>query len=138
LEEKRIAEVIVEITRALSSSLNTDEVLFAIASRLRDVLDAEECSIVRVDPKTGAAQIMVKSSDPAHRNIDIDLAQHPELKQAYESQRLLFSPDAKPAGLIAVPMVAQESGLGLICIRSPKLGPALSESNARFFEVMAS
>ncbi len=138
LEEKRIAEVIVEITRALSSSLNSDDVLFAIASRLHDVLSAEECWIVRVDPKTVTAQIMVKSSDPGERNIDMDLSRHPELKEAYESRRLLFIPQAKPVGLIAVPMVAQESVLGLIYIRGAQLGPSLSESNARFFEVMAS
>jgi diguanylate cyclase (GGDEF)-like protein len=138
LEEKRIAEVIVEITRALSSSLNSDDVLFAIVSRLRDVLNAEECSIVRVDPKTGTAQIMVKASDPADRNIDMDLSRHPELKEAYEFRRLLFIPEAKPESLIAVPMIAQDSVLGLIYIRGAQLGPVLSESNARFFEVMAS
>ncbi|PYS55097.1 MAG: hypothetical protein DMG13_05460 [Acidobacteria bacterium] len=138
LEEKRIAEVIVEITRALSSSLNSDEVLFAIASRLRDVLIAQECSIVRVDAKTGTAQIMVRASNPADRNLEMDLARHPELKEACEGRKLLFVPDAKPVGLIAVPMISQDSVLGLIYIQGAELGPSLSESNARFFEVMAS
>ena len=138
LEENRIAEVMVEITRALSSSLNSDDVLFAIAYRLREVLEAEECSIVRIDPKTGVAQIMVKSSEPGDRNIDIDLEQYPALKQAYASRKLMFIPDARPCGLIAVPMVAQDSVLGLIYIRSTRLGPTLSEASVRFFEVMAS
>src|SRR5437870_661900 len=77
LEENRLAEVMVEITRTLSSSLNSGEVLFAIVSRLREVLDAQECSIVRIDPKTGKAQIMVKSSDPAFRNVPIELSDYP-------------------------------------------------------------
>lgn len=138
LEENRIAEVMVEITRALSSSLNSDEVLFAIVSRLREVLNAAECSIVRVDPKTGTAQTMVKSTDPSARNIDIDLAQYPELKRAYDTRQLLFNPEAKPHGVIAVPMVAHETVLGLIYIRSGQLGRALSGATIRFFEVMAS
>jgi diguanylate cyclase (GGDEF)-like protein len=138
LEENRIAEVMVEITRALSSSLKSDDVLFAIAYRLREVLEAEECSIVRVDSKTRMAHIMVRSSDPGDGNVDIDLENHPELKQAYETRKLLFVPTAKPYGLIAVPMVAQDSVLGLIYIRSAKLGPRLSETSVRFFEVMAS
>lgn len=138
LEENRIAEVMVEITRALSSSLNSDEVLFSIVSRLCEVLEAEECSIVRIDSKTGTAEIMVKSSALAERNVVIDLDRFPELKQAYASQRLVFVPDARPLGIIAVPMIAHESVLGLIYVRSLRLGPFLSEANLRFFEVMAS
>ena len=49
IEENRIAEVMVELTRALSSSLNTDEVLYSIVSRLCETLEAEDCSIVRID-----------------------------------------------------------------------------------------
>jgi diguanylate cyclase (GGDEF)-like protein len=138
IEENRLAEVMVEITRALSSSLNSEEVLFAIVSRLCEVLSAQECSIVRIDPKTGTAQMMVKSSDPSHRNVEIELSEYPELKQAYESRDLLYLPDASPEGIIAVPMIAHESVLGLIYVRSARLGPALSESNVRFFEVIAS
>ncbi|OLD57268.1 MAG: hypothetical protein AUI54_03355 [Acidobacteria bacterium 13_1_40CM_2_56_5] len=138
LEENRLAGVMVEITRALSSSLNSVEVLFAIVSRLREVLDAQECSIVRIDPKTGKAQIMVKSSDPAFRNVPIELSDYPELKRAYDSGELFYLPDASPVGIIAVPMIAHESALGLIYIRSTTLGPTLSDSNVRFFEVIAS
>jgi diguanylate cyclase (GGDEF)-like protein len=137
-EENRMAGVMVEITRALSSSLNSDDVLFAIAYRLREVLEAEECSIIRIDSKTGTAQIMVKSSEPGDHNIDIDLDQHPELKEAYETRKLIFIPDAQPCGIVAVPMVAQDSVLGLIYIRCTKLGTVLSETSVRFFEVMAS
>jgi diguanylate cyclase (GGDEF)-like protein len=138
MEENRIAGVMVEITKTLSSSLNSDDVLFAIAHRLREVLEAEECSIVRIDSKTGNAQIMVKSSEPGDRNINIDLEKYPELKQAFETRKMLFVPDAKPCGIIAIPMVANDSVLGLIYIRSAKLGVILSETNVRFFEVMAS
>jgi len=138
VEENRIAEVMVEMTRVLSSSLNSEEVLYSIVSRLRQVLEAEECSIVRIDPKTGAAKITVRASNPAERNIDIKLEDYPELKEAFESRRLLFSPDARPFGIIAIPMIAHESVLGLIDLRSAKLSPMLTDANARFFEVMAS
>jgi diguanylate cyclase (GGDEF)-like protein len=47
-------------------------------------------------------------------------------------------PDAKPVGIIAIPMVVSDTVLGLIEVRSAKLGPRLAEVNARFFDVMAS
>jgi diguanylate cyclase (GGDEF)-like protein len=138
MEENRIAEVMVEMTRTLSSSLNTDQVLYSIVTRLREVLDADECSIVKIDPKEETAKILVSTSEPDQKNMDLNLDQHPELKQAYQSRRLLFIPDAKPRGIIAIPMVAHETVLGLIDVRSVKFGPVLTESNARFFEVVAS
>ncbi len=138
LEENRMAGVMVEITRVLSSSLNTDEVLFSIASRLTEVLEAQDCWIVRIDPKTRSSKILVMASKQDVRNEDIDLEQHPGLNEAYASRHLLFIPDAKPVGIVAVPMIAHESVLGLIYIQSTKLGTVLSEATARFFEVMAS
>jgi diguanylate cyclase (GGDEF)-like protein len=138
LEEGRLAEVMVEMTRALSSSLNSDEVLYSIVSRLREVLHAEECSIFRIDPKTGAARVMMKASNFEERNIEVDLNQYPELKQAHSSRRLLFIPDARPVGIIAIPMVVNDSVLGLIDVRSGKLGRSMTKANERFLEVLAS
>jgi len=137
LEENRLAEVMVEMTHALSSSLNTENVLYSIVMRLREVLAAEECSIIRIDPKTGAARVTMKASNPEERNVDIDLDQHPELKEAHASRRIVFNPAAKPIGVVVIPMVVHESVLGLIEVRSAKLGPIMTASNARFLEVMA-
>jgi diguanylate cyclase (GGDEF)-like protein len=136
-EEARMAEVIVEMTRTLSSSLNTDEVLYSIVTRLCEVLQAEDCMIVKIDPKTARPKVMVIASDPKQRNIDIDLDDHPELKQAHASRSLLYSPEADPAGVIVIPMITQDSVLGLIEVRSRHLSPELTGTMARFFEVMA-
>src|SRR5439155_1613569 len=73
MEENRIAEVMVEITRALSTSLNTEDVLFSIVSRLCEVLEAQQCSIVRIDPKTGAARILLRVPESEQKNIPIKL-----------------------------------------------------------------
>lgn len=138
LEEKRNAEVMVDITRTLSSSLNSNDVLFAIVSRLCEVLQAEECSILRIDPKAGTAQTLVNSIDPGYQDQEIKLEDAPDLKQAYESRSLIFNPHAKPKGVIVLPMIARESVLGLIYIRSTRLVGELSEASVRFFDVVAS
>jgi K+-sensing histidine kinase KdpD len=76
LEEARLSELMVEMTRALSSSLNSDDVLYSIVSRLRQVLDAEECSIFRIDARTGTVRMM-KASRPEERNIQDNLYDYP-------------------------------------------------------------
>jgi diguanylate cyclase (GGDEF)-like protein len=138
VEENRIAEVMVEMSRALSSSLNSGEVLYSIVSRLRGALDAEDCSIVRIDPKTVIAKVMVKASRPDERNTDINLEDAPELQEAYMTRRILYRPEGNPHGLIVIPMIAEGLVLGLIDIRSPKLNPAVAAANTRFFEITAS
>jgi diguanylate cyclase (GGDEF)-like protein len=117
--------------------LNTDDVLYSIVSRLREVLDAEECSIFRIDPKTEAARLMMKASKPEERNIAVNLDEYPELKQSYVSRELVFAPNAKPIGIVGVPMVVNDVVLGLIAVQSSKLNPMMTEANARFFEVTA-
>src|SRR2546427_11992583 len=89
-EENRIAEVMVEMTRALSSSLNTDDVLYSIVSRLHQVLEAEECSIVRVDSKTGSAKVVVKLPNLEQGDVALDIDLYPELNQAYIPGNLSF------------------------------------------------
>src|SRR5207249_9454877 len=81
-EENRIAEVMVEMTRALSSSLNTDDVLYSIVSRLHEVFGTEECSIVRVDSKTGLDKVVVRVPRLVERNIHIDIDLHAEAAHA--------------------------------------------------------
>src|SRR5881296_2905281 len=137
-EENRVAELMVEITRALSSSLNTDDVLYSIVSRLHQVLEAEECSIVLVDSRTGSAKVAVRIPILEQGDVALDIDLYPELNHAYISRQFVFLPDAKPTAVMVVPMIAAESVLGLIYVRSPKLGPILPDANIRFFEVMAS
>jgi diguanylate cyclase (GGDEF)-like protein len=135
VEERLHAEVMVEITRALSSTLKTQEILLTIVNRVRELLGARECSIVEVDAKTGRARIMAQSSNAAAGNVEVELSAFPELSEAYSSRRMLHrrqpSHDA-----IAVPMVAQNRVLGLIHVVGPNT-VVLSDANVRFFEVMA-
>jgi diguanylate cyclase (GGDEF)-like protein len=105
--------------------------------RLRDALEAEECCIYRIDSRTGDAQMMMKASNPAERNISVDLERHPELKQASISRELRIVPDGKSAGLIAIPMLVNDSLLGLIEVRSARWRPIMAGSNVRFFEVIS-
>src|SRR6059036_3350769 len=100
--------------------------------------EAEECSIVRVDSKTGPAKVVVKLPNLEQGDVALDLDLYPELNHAYISRQFVFLPDAKPTAVMVVPMIVAESVLGLIYVRSPKLGPILPDANIRFFEVMAS
>lgn len=141
LEEKRRADIMAEITRSLSSSLNSQEIFFLIVRRICDVFDAVDCSIVRLDPTTQRGRMLVRSSDPDAKDVDIDLAAYPELEQANESRDLLYVPDVVRGGnehsIVVMPMLAQDSVLGLIHVQLKGKKTVLSEADERFFRVMS-
>jgi diguanylate cyclase (GGDEF)-like protein len=141
LEEKRRAEVMVEITSSISTSLNSQEILHLIVTRLREVFGAKECSIVRLDPKARTAQTTVKSTEVQPSDAAMDLEARPELLQAYNSRELLFLPDVTrddvAQSVIAAPMLVQDSVLGLIYVALDRNRKSLSEADERFFKVMS-
>jgi len=137
LEEKRNAEIMVEITRGLSSSLKTQDVLRVVGNRLREVLDAVECSIIGIDPKTGDAAEMVRTQGSESSDRKVDLAAVPELKEAYDGRKMIFR-DVGEQSVAVVPMIAQDNVLGLIYVIGRNTGRPVSERTIRFFEIMAS
>jgi diguanylate cyclase (GGDEF)-like protein len=136
LEEKRNADAMVDITRTLSSSLKTEEILSAIVDRVREIVDAKECWIVRLGAKTGKGEIIAGAKDPDIRAEGIVLDGHPELMEAFATRKMVLNVKADPLPVIVVPMVAQDTVSGLIYVQTEDRTP-LSESNVRFFEVMA-
>jgi len=140
MEEKRRADVMFEITRSISSSLNTKEVLYLIVTRLSEVFGARDCSIVRVDAQTRTAKMLVKSAEPALPETNIDLEQHPELLKAFDTQEIVFVPGPRGGStqsVVAVPMRVKNSVLGLIYLRLNQNWLRISEGDDRFFRVMS-
>jgi len=141
MEEKRRADVMFEITRSISSSLNTQEILYLIVTRLSEVFGARDCSIVRVDAQTKAARMMVKSAEPKLPETNIDLELYPELLTAFDTQEIVFVPSLTRGGsthsVIAVPMRVKNTVLGLIYLRLNENWQRISEGDDRFFRVMS-
>ncbi len=141
MEEKRRADVMAEITRSLSSSLNSQEICFLIVSRIREVFDGADCSIVRLDAHKRTGTILVRSSDPSARDEEVDLQAYPELEQANESRDLLFVPEVVRGGtthsVVVMPMLAQDTVLGLTHFQLKGKKDRLTEADERFFRVMS-
>jgi diguanylate cyclase (GGDEF)-like protein len=130
-----------EITRSLSSSLNSGKILSLIVTRLSEVMEAPECRIVRMGAKGSAAEVIVTSSAPGDSDPAFELADYPEIIHANESKELVFVSDLVRNGVhesaIAAPMLAQDSVMGVIHIRLGAARRELSEEDTRFLEIMA-
>jgi len=141
LEEKRRADVTFEITRSISSTLDTTEILQLIVTRLAEVYDATDCSIIRVDAVSRTAKALVKSLEPAMAETPVDVSQYPEILKAFDSQEILFTPNVVREGtsqsVVAAPMRVKNTVLGIIYIRMTDQCLKLSEGDERFLRVMS-
>jgi diguanylate cyclase (GGDEF)-like protein len=137
LDEKRTAEVIVEVTRGLSSSLKTPDILKMVVNRVCEVLKAAECSIITIDSKTAAANVLVRSDELDPRSSTVDWRNEPEMRQAYESRQIILK-NQEERSIVSVPMISQDTVLGIIYITAARPLGRPSESTNRFFEIMAS
>ena len=137
LEEKRTAEVIVEVTRGLSSSLKTQDILKMVVNRLCEVLRGAECSIITIDAKTAEASVVVRSNEPDLKYSTVAWKNEAGMQQAYESRRIVVN-NQENQSIVSVPMISQDAVLGIIHITTERPLGRLSEATNRFFEIMAS
>jgi diguanylate cyclase (GGDEF)-like protein len=140
LEEKRRSDVMVEITRSLSSSLHSREVLHLIVRKISEVFDAAECVIVRpVDD--GRSGRVLASSLGKDAESQIEFEDHMELRQALATRDLLFVPRVgngdTACSVVVIPLIVREALLGLIHIRLRTARVSLDDADARFIRMVS-
>jgi diguanylate cyclase (GGDEF)-like protein len=140
-DEKRRAEIMSEITRSLLSSLDSQEILYLIATRLSEVFDGAECSIVQLGESMQTGKLLVKSAQPDLKDTTIELQAYPEIQEANATRDLLFVPHVvrggAPRSLVAIPMLAHDSVLGIIHVQLNSEQKSLGEADTRFFRMMS-
>lgn len=143
-EGARRAEVMGEITRSLSSSLDSKEILSLIVTRLAEVANAADVLIVQITDGLETAEIVVRSSEPHTPILPVALGEYPGMLEALESHDVRFATghegplgDEGAKSVIAVPMVANEHVMGLIYIQLKSATRALPDTDARFYKIMA-
>jgi diguanylate cyclase (GGDEF)-like protein len=138
--ERRLAEITAEISQTLVSSMNSREVLYLIVTRISEVFDGSECSIVQLGEGGQLGKILVKAANPNLRDSPLDLQAYPEIRQASESHELLFLPNAErggtPCSVVSIPMSVHGVTLGVVHVQFSRVSSLLSESHRRFLRTM--
>ncbi len=88
------AQVLVELTQALASSLDLREILHTVVVRTAEVSRVDRVSIVLVRDNEATGFVVVSSDDQKLRDLPIDLNQYPEIRHAIAERRPLLIDDA--------------------------------------------
>ncbi len=131
---ERGAQMVLELTQALASSLDIRDILFTVVRRVAKVALVDRCSIVLVGDSEDVGFVVATSDDEQLRDLPIDLQKYPEIRQVLSTGRTLVIRDASSHPLLEavhqnaptidfvsvalVPIVHEHRPMGVIFLRS--------------------
>jgi GAF domain-containing protein len=153
-QERRHLLAVIEILEEISGTLHFVDILQAITRKLGEAFGLDRCSIFLAERGGQRARLVASYEDPSIRNYVVDLERYPELKRALQSGETVFIPDAandpnlkhvkgaltnrKVRSITVVPITWRGVAIGAIFLRTFRDGPAFSEADVRFTQVVAS
>jgi PAS domain S-box-containing protein len=146
-------EILLELTRTLVSSLDFQEILYILVSRIAAVVDVDRVSIVLAPDEGDVGYVVAASDDHALQNLRVDLTKYPEIRHALKTRSSLTIDDvdhhplldevrrsisdAKLSALTLIPIVWEDHSMGVLFVRARTQRGALSPDQLRFCEVLA-
>jgi PAS domain S-box-containing protein len=147
--KQRDAQVMLELTRTLASSLDFSEILFTVVRRIAEVVQVDRASIVLVpevdEPEVGF--VAAASDDEGIANLRIELENYPEIREVLRTGEPLTIVDTEthpvldgvretiPPGssgaVTLLPVLWREKAFGVLFLRSSRKA-ALSAREIEF------
>ncbi|MBI5587859.1 MAG: diguanylate cyclase [Deltaproteobacteria bacterium] len=151
-EDKRTLETIVDITGALSATLDSSEVLSVIVNKVAAVMEAVRCSIVLI-VKDDEGYVLASHEDPSVRELRIDLSRYPEIKEVISKKVPLALGDItnhplmsgvkknikelEGMSVLIVPIVFNDEVLGTLFLRTRRREGGYTRTEIDFCRVVA-
>lgn len=88
------AKVVLELTQALSSTLDFRNILYTVVRRIAEVVKVDRCSIVLVRDPGNVGYVVAASDDKELRDLPILLGRYPEIQQVIATGEPLVIADA--------------------------------------------
>jgi PAS domain S-box-containing protein len=92
--KERDAQVVLDLTQALSSTLDFRDILFTVVHRIAEFARVERCSLVLVRDKGDVGYVVAASDDRELRDLPIELSKYPEIQQVMQTGEVLVIEDA--------------------------------------------
>ena len=94
LRRQRDQKVLVELTAQYALATNIDELLHDVTRRLAKEMSIDRAAIVVVDKEKGVGTIVAASDDAALKDLRIDLARYPEIREVVRTNKPVIVEEA--------------------------------------------
>jgi len=133
-DQARTLRVLIELTQSLVSSLDLQEILYTMVSRLADVVQVDRVSIVLVPDDSDVGYVVAASDDAGLTNLQLELSKYPEIRHVLKTRAaltindVLTHPvldsvrssvtDAGHGSLSLLPIMWEQQVMGVLFIRA--------------------
>ena len=155
-EEARSRAEMVDILHEVTDSLKPDEIYHILARRVARVLNISKCSMVLAKSGDQTGVVVAAYENPMLRNLQIELARYPEIRQALTTGRLVLVEDVSTDPLykeerlrwekegikvptrsaVALPFWMKDQQMGVFFLRTTGDDPPLTRADAQFGETV--
>src|SRR5262245_47227381 len=151
LEQRELRDIL-DITEAVTGTLDLNRVMAMIVQRVGERVRADRCSIVLVDESAGRCVLLAASDNPEAERLEVDLAKYPEIRHAVATKEPVYVEDVakdpllEPVrdillqqnyrSLLVLPLVFNREVLGTLFLRASRTEP-FTEREMRFCRVAA-
>lgn len=134
---ERDQQTVLELTQTLASTLDIRDILFTVVQRVAAIARVDRCSIVLFSESGDVGYVLATSDDEQLRDLPIDLAKYPEIRQVLSTGQTLVIRNAAEsplldmvrqaeaaktfASLALVPILHDHGPMGVLFLRSKTL-----------------
>lgn len=140
----RAQTTLVELLREITADLAPGELFQVLVRRVAAGLRIPRCSILLARPGAERATVVAASEDPMLRDLQVDLARYPEIRQALDTGETLLVRDAlsdplfqgvgavSTTSALVLPFSLRGEQAGIFYLRTGEGDPPLGEPDLRF------
>src|SRR3990172_2299416 len=152
-QSKKELELILEITRSVSSSLDINEVLRTMVSKVGLYIEADRCSIILVDRQKEHGYVVASHDVPDVNQLRIELIKYPEIRRALETRETVIINDIDDdsimndvretvsqvniKSLLVIPISYQSEIIGTLLLKIIRDKRVFTPEEIRFCEIIA-
>src|SRR3989304_927516 len=151
--EKRKREILLEITKSVSSTLDIKEVLRIIVAKVAGYIQADRCSIILTDSEQKQGYVVASQDAPDLDRLQIDLEKYPEIYKALDSKQVIVVNDItidplmigvrdllnqiNIKSLLVIPIAYKEEIIGTLFLKVRRKTREFTPEEIKFCQVVA-
>jgi GAF domain-containing protein len=151
---ERLQARIDTILQEIAGSLHFVDIVQSVTRRLGEAFGLDRCSIFLAERGGETVRLVASYEDPSIRNYVVDLARYPELRRALQTGETVFIADVatdptlrgardallsrRVKNIAVIPITWRRAPIGAIFLRTFRDGPAFTEADIQFCQVVAS
>lgn len=154
--ERQVSHLMFDIFAEVSTAIRTEEILQTLVRRVGSALELAHCSFLLTPPGEPTGRVVAVHESPTLRDLTVDLARYPEVREAVRTERPVFVPDVHTHPLfeaarlewaeqemrvqirsvLAIPVPLQGHIAGVFLLRTRRSDPPLTGEQVAFAETI--